>query len=516
MLKSFLFALNLYTYVMTTIQLENSKPLIILEIANNHFGSVNIATQLLSEFSKFLVHEEFKFAVKFQYRHLDSLIHNKFKGNHSFKYIKRFEETALTPRDFIRLKKVAKDLGFETACTPFDEKSVELVLEHDYDYLKIASASLTDWPLLEKISTCPIPVIASTAGYSIQELRKVVTFLGKRNNNLSLMHCVAIYPAEMNQLNLDRIDLLKSNFRNYKIGYSAHEKPDNILAGSIAYSKGARIFEKHIGISSNENIINEYSCSPEQLANWLIFLKNSMQQCGNFEKSNQLIETKTLNSLRRGVYLKNKISKNQLITEEDIYFAIPTVEDQILANDWSKFSSWITNQSLEVDNPLLRKDISESSTYPKIESIVNLTLENCKNAGAIIPSPVTFEISHHYGLDRFDLYGMVLVPIVNREYCKKLIVIQPGQTNPEHYHKLKEETFFCLFGELIVIIENQHNILLPGDLLTIPTGTKHILYSKVGAVVEEISSTSYSTDSYYTDKNISAPEIRKTNIKVWS
>ncbi len=65
----------------------------------------------------------------------------------------------------------------------------------------------------------------------------------------------------------------------------------------------------------------------------------------------------------------------------------------------------------------------------------------------VVPGMATLEISHHYGLDRFEEVGCTIINVINREYCKKLIVVLPGQRHPEQYHKIKEETFVVLDGD---------------------------------------------------------------------
>jgi N-acetylneuraminate synthase len=92
----------------------------------------------------------------------------------------------------------------------------------------------------------------------------------------------------------------------------------------------------------------------------------------------------------------------------------------------------------------------------------------------------------------------------------------PGQTNPEHFHKNKEESFYCINGNIELTVENEKIILKPGDLALIPVGKKHIIYSPTGAVVEEISSKSLPLDSYYTDPEISKNLNRKSNLTIWS
>ena len=59
-----------------------------------------------------------------------------------------------------------------------------------------------------------------------------------------------------------------------------------------------------------------------------------------------------------------------------------------------------------------------------------------------------FEISHHYGLDKFNKFGLVMITVLNRDYCKKILVLFPGQKHPEQWHNVKEETFHILFGKI--------------------------------------------------------------------
>ena len=59
-----------------------------------------------------------------------------------------------------------------------------------------------------------------------------------------------------------------------------------------------------------------------------------------------------------------------------------------------------------------------------------------------------------------------------------------------------------------------HNIE-KGDIITINPKTKHEFSSKKGAVIEEISSTHYKSDSFYTDKKIKNNLNRKTKINYY-
>jgi quercetin dioxygenase-like cupin family protein len=122
------------------------------------------------------------------------------------------------------------------------------------------------------------------------------------------------------------------------------------------------------------------------------------------------------------------------------------------------------------------------------------------------------EISHHYGLDRFEQVGATILSVVNRAYCKKLIVLLPGQTHPEQYHKRKEETFHILHGKLELRLNGEPRVAEPGDVITVERGVRHEFSSPGGCILEEISSTHWKDHSFYTDESINRNPYRKTYV----
>ena len=130
------------------------------------------------------------------------------------------------------------------------------------------------------------------------------------------------------------------------------------------------------------------------------------------------------------------------------------------------------------------------------------------------------EISHHYGMKDFYRYGLTMITIHNSKYCKKLLFILNKQVHPEQYHKIKEETFFILFGKIkLQLTEKKIKktiYLSAGEICTIKPGVIHkfICISTQGAVIEELSSTHVKKDSFYVDKKIIKNENRKTLISL--
>ena len=112
------------------------------------------------------------------------------------------------------------------------------------------------------------------------------------------------------------------------------------------------------------------------------------------------------------------------------------------------------------------------------------------------------EYSHHYGVDNFFKVGVTMITIINRAYAKKILIQLPDQEHPSHYHKQKEETFHVLYGTVEIELNGKIQACHPGDVVTIEPETRHAFVSYDGAVIEEISSTHFVNDSFYSDENI--------------
>ncbi|MDD3138679.1 MAG: cupin domain-containing protein, partial [Lachnospiraceae bacterium] len=110
------------------------------------------------------------------------------------------------------------------------------------------------------------------------------------------------------------------------------------------------------------------------------------------------------------------------------------------------------------------------------------------------------------------------INIINREYCKKYLIVLPGQKHPSHAHRIKEETFQVLYGDLDVQMEDEkEKHLHPGDMQTVLRGEYHSFSSVNGAIFEEVSTQHMKSDSYYKDPEVNKldPMERKTFLKKW-
>lgn len=492
--------------------------LLVLDMANNHFGSLSHGNKIINQFGKIVRRKKLKATIKFQFRNLNNFIHPDFI-NSDEKYVKRFLSTKLSMDHFKKLFKNIKKNKMLTSCTPFDEDSVDLIEKMNFDILKIASVSSLDFNLLERVANNNIPKLISTGGKTLEDIDKIVSFFRRKKQNFAIMHCIAIYPTENSNLQISFIKELRDRYKDIEIGWSTHESPEENLPASLAYACGARIFEKHIGIKSKKFKLNNYSVTPEQFEDWINNLNNSKVILGNRQKKIEKKEIDTLNLLQRGVYAKKNLKKNQILKKGDYYFAFPLQKNQLSSSSLKKNS--IISKNLKSDSIIREKDIKFDPNLVK-EYMVRSYIHELKailNYNKIhIGDNFDMEISHHNGIDNFKKVGCFLFNIINKKYAKKMLVMLPYQKHPLHFHKKKEESFHVISGSLISNLNGKKKTLYPGEILHINKNSWHKFEAgKEGCIFDEISTTSYKDDSFYKDKKIKklTRDNRKTYIKKW-
>ena len=310
--------------------------LFVLEMANNHWGSVDRGLKIIRDHGTIARFNNVKAAIKLQFRDVEEFIHPDFKGSGEMRYIKKTEDTKLSKADFTKLLEEIRNVGCIPMATPFDEASVDLCVEFDLPIIKVASSDMNDWVLLEKIALTRKPVIVSTGGASEKDLDDVVHFFEKRDISLALNHCVSLYPSEDSELELDQIDYLKRRYPNHIIGLSTHEFHDWKSSMMISYGKGARSWERHIDIEHEGVPVSSYCSLPQQCDEWFKAFHKSAEMCGGRSESKRIIsrrEIEYLDALVRGAYARRDLDAGYVLTKEgfekDFYLAIPLKKGQL-------------------------------------------------------------------------------------------------------------------------------------------------------------------------------------------
>ena len=349
--------------------------LFVLELANNHWGSLERGKQIVREFARVVKNNKVKAAIKLQFRDVDNFIHKHHKSEGAgqeltslkkrSRYIQKTSKTKLSYDEFKELIEYIRQHDCIPMSTPFDEKSVDWCVEMNLPIIKIASSDINDWILLNKIAKTKKPVIISTGGANDKQIDDVIKFFMNRNIPIAVNHCVSKYPSEDDELELNQIDYLKSKYPNLTIGLSTHEYHDWHTSMHISYAKGARTWERHIDIpyppDHEQKEVSSYCSLPHQVDDWFKAFHLAKKMCGTANNERRVIDEKEstyLESLYRGLYLKQDLKKGTKVELKHLYSAIPWLKEsgQITSRDYFD-NEFILTRDLKKDSPLTKKDI---------------------------------------------------------------------------------------------------------------------------------------------------------------
>lgn len=214
---------------------------VIAEIGNNHNGSVKLALEMVDA-----AHEAGANCVKFQMRNMSSVYRkkslNKQGEDLGTEYIlDLLERFQLSQHEHKQVAEYCDHKGILYMCTPWDSESVDILEALAVKAYKVASADLTNLPLIEKLIATKKPLILSTGMSSVEEIKITTDFLNARDAEFALLHCNSTYPAPFHDINLNWIEKLKEI--HPLIGYSGHER--GIAVTLAAVGLGAKVVERH-------------------------------------------------------------------------------------------------------------------------------------------------------------------------------------------------------------------------------------------------------------------------------
>ncbi|MBK8981193.1 MAG: N-acetylneuraminate synthase family protein [Ignavibacteria bacterium] len=219
------------------------KVFVIAEAGINHNGSLRLAKKLIKE--AFTAGCE---AVKFQKRTPELCVPKdqwhieRDTPWGRMTYIDYRHKVELSLHDYSEIDRYCKKLGIIWTASCWDEDSVDFIEQFDVPFYKAASASLTDFNLLNKKRSTGKPLMISTGMSTMKEIKDAVKFLGKED--LLIAHSTSAYPCKPEELNLKMINTLNKIFRGVPVGYSGHETGLSPTWAAVAL--GAVFVERHI------------------------------------------------------------------------------------------------------------------------------------------------------------------------------------------------------------------------------------------------------------------------------
>jgi N,N'-diacetyllegionaminate synthase len=282
---------------------------IIAEAGSNHNGELETAKKLIDEAA-----EAGADAVKFQVFRADKLYADDTKHKDSaYEVVSELEmpyEWIPELYDYCR----SRDVYF--MATPFDEESAEKIAEY-VPAFKIASFSISHFPLLKHLSKYDKPLIMSTGAHTESEISDSVDYIESKAEGLALLHCVASYPTEIEDINVRAVKTLQE--KHGKITGLSDHTTDPGIAPSTAVALGASIVEKHFTLDkSMEGPDHSFALNPEELDEMINDIRKTEKALGDGSISISESESRTVDRAKRMIFADEKIEKGARITEGSV------------------------------------------------------------------------------------------------------------------------------------------------------------------------------------------------------
>ena len=298
-------------------------PYIIAEIGANHNGDVNLAKKMIDVAVTCGCD-----AVKFQSWTPDSLIaKEEYDSNQSYddgdggkKHFGSLKEMVtkyyLKPEQHHELNEYCKVKGIDFCSSPFSNAEVDLLMEVDVPFLKIASMDINNYPYLRYLAKTESAIIISSGMANFDEITKAIKLLESEGaKNVILLHCISIYPAAPELINLNHIRFLIESFPNITIGYSDHTLGIEVGVASVAM--GACVIEKHFTLDSSViGMDNQMAMEEKELTQMVTSIKNTFHALGTQEKIVSEEELDQSKKMRRSLVAAKEMKIGDILTED--------------------------------------------------------------------------------------------------------------------------------------------------------------------------------------------------------
>ena len=348
---------------MTTLggRLEDSSSwFMIAEVGVNHENDLETAKLMIDQCAnaganavKFQTYKADLLAIKESPAYWDTSKEPALNQHELFSRFDRFG-----PTEYAELARYAEQRYIEFMSTAFDLESLEAI-DPLVNIHKVASADLTNIPLLRAIAGKGKPVLLSTGASSFSEVESALEEL--RSNGapeVTLLHCVLNYPTADELAHLHRVPELNAAFPDAGLGYSDHTVPDGECMAVIgAYALGARVFEKHFTHDKQLPGNDHYHAMDQADLTHLISRLQQMASMTKPSDESTFLEHQSAAIIhaRRSIVLSTALSAGSVLSEDNLTTKRPG--NGMSPTEWDRIIGRSINRDLPEDHQLSEADL---------------------------------------------------------------------------------------------------------------------------------------------------------------
>ncbi|MEO5808385.1 N-acetylneuraminate synthase family protein [Devosia sp.] len=335
---------------------------IIAEIGNNHNGSVERAKHMVD-----LVAAAGADCAKFQMRHIKDVYRERtlrksgedLGTEYVIDLLERFE---LSVEEHLEIADYCHSKSILYMCTPWDSTSVDTLEGFGVKAYKVASADLTNMPLLARLAQTGKPLILSTGMSRVEEVQQTIAFLNQHSAQFVLLHCNSTYPAPFHDINLRWMSSLRK--LHPLVGYSGHERGTSVSQAAVAL--GACVIERHFTLDRQmEGPDHAASLEPGELRSLISGIREIESALGTGE-SRTLSQGEMMNreNLAKSIVAATPLKAGTKLSAADLKVRSPGqgLSPQFL----DQLVGTVLKRDMEEEDFFFRSDLAgQSSSQPR-------------------------------------------------------------------------------------------------------------------------------------------------------
>ncbi|MBU4198418.1 MAG: N-acetylneuraminate synthase family protein [Kiritimatiellae bacterium] len=304
-----------------------SIPYIIAEIGANHNGDMNLARKMIDSAKSCGCD-----AVKFQSWTPDSLIaQEEYDRNQQYddspkKHFGSLKDMVgkyyLRADQHWELQRYCNSIGIQFCSSPFSKEEANLLEEMKVPFYKIASMDINNLSFLSHVARKQKPILLSTGMATLAEIENAIkTIEYEGNSQVILLHCIAIYPPEYEDIHLNNIPMLRQVF-GFPVGFSDHSIGVSIPLAAVAL--GTCLIEKHFTLDKDlPGWDHAISADPSEMKTIVLDAKNVYRALGSYRRIVSSAELEKRKKFRRSIVLTKDLTAGHILDDEDITFKRP-------------------------------------------------------------------------------------------------------------------------------------------------------------------------------------------------
>jgi sialic acid synthase SpsE len=294
---------------------NEAQPYIICEMACAHNGSFDEAKALIDAAADAKAD-----AIQFQFFVPEETVTPQ---HPAFSVIK---DICFSKEQWKELTEHARSLKLDVFTCTYDVPSVQLAVDLKLDGIKLNSSDLSNPEVLQACAKSGLPLTLGTGASTAEEILDGIKVLKENScTKLVLMHGVQNFPTQIEDLNIHRIDWLKSAFPNVPVGYADHTEGGNsfgLCVDLLAVSKGVAVLEKHITLDrSKKGIDYQAALEPKEWVEYVNNVRSAYSALGTKGvKPMSESDLKYRKFQKKSIVAAKQLSKGQKLTRADVNF----------------------------------------------------------------------------------------------------------------------------------------------------------------------------------------------------